>query len=382
MIKTYDVVVVGAGVFGSWTAYELVKRGHRVGLLDAYGAGNSRASSGGESRIIRMGYGAEEIYTRWAHRSLREWAALSEETGQRLFHCTGVLRLARENDSHTTATIETLRNVGVRFEELRREELAHRFPQFEFGDVDWALHEPESGVLMARRCVQEVARRVRERGGTQLTAAIEPPSGRGRLETVTTSHGEKVGAGAFVFACGPWLPRLFPELLLGRIQPTRQEVFFFGVPAADASFSSPRMPAWIDFGAEFYGLPDLEHRGFKIALDRHGPPIDPDTEERQATPGILSQTREFLARRFPAMTGAPLLETRICQYENTSNGDFLIDRHPHLENVWLVGGGSGHGFKHGPAIGEYVAELLAARVETDPRFMLRTKDTLRRRAVF
>lgn len=382
MIKTYDVVVVGAGVFGAWTAHELVKRGHRVGLLDAYGAANSRASSGDESRIIRMSYGADEIYTRWSHRSLSAWRALSEETGQRLFHCTGVLRMARENDPHTMASAETMRSVGVRFEELRREELAHRFPQIAFGEVDWALYEPESGALMARQAVQAVARRVQEKGGELRTAAIVTPEGRERLETVTTTHGEKVGAGAFVFACGPWLPKLFPERLGDRIHPTRQEVFYFGAPPGDARFSSSQMPAWIDFGAEFYGLPDLESRGFKVGLDRHGPAIDPDTEERLATPEILLQAREFLARRFPAIKDAPLLETRVCQYENTSNGDFLIDRHPEWENVWLVGGGSGHGFKHGPALGEYVAGLLLTGGATDPRFTLRTKESLRRRAVF
>ncbi|MDX2029671.1 MAG: FAD-dependent oxidoreductase [Blastocatellia bacterium] len=382
MIKTYDVIVVGAGVFGSWTAYELMKRGHRVGLLDAYGAANSRASSGDESRIIRLGYGANEIYTRWSLRSLGSWRALSEEAGQPFFQCTGVLRMAREDDPDAMASAKTLRSVGAPFEELRREELADRFPQIAFEDVDWAFYEPESGVLLARRAVQEVTRRVREGSGEMRTAAIAMPTERGRLSAVATSDGEKLGAGAFVFACGPWLPKLFPELLGGRIHPTRQEVCYFGVPAGDGRFSSPRMPAWIDFGAEFYGLPDLEGRGFKIGLDRHGPAIDPDTDERMASPEILSQTREFLARRFPALKNAPLLETRVCQYENTSNGDFLIDRHPALDNVWLVGGGSGHGFKHGPALGEYVADLLGGSAEPDPRFALSAKATFRERAVF
>jgi glycine/D-amino acid oxidase-like deaminating enzyme len=79
---------------------------------------------------------------------------------------------------------------------------------------------------------------------------------------------------------------------------------------------------------------------------------------------------------------APLLETRVCQYENTSNGDFLIDRHPAFDNVWLVGGGSGHGFKHGPALGEYVAARVVEGGPVEPRFTLATKGTVQQRAVF
>jgi len=175
---------------------------------------------------------------------------------------------------------------------------------------------------------------------------------------------------------------LFTNLLKDFIHPTRQEVFFFGTPAGDKRFSHPLMPTWIDFGAEFYGLPDLENRGFKVALDRHGEAIDPDLADRIVTPELLGEVREFLANRFPSMKGAPIVEARICQYENTSNGDFLIDRHLEFENVWLVGGGSGHGFKHGPALGEYVADKIINGGDVEKRFTLSTKEALRQRSVF
>ena len=382
MIKTFDLIVVGAGVFGAWTADELARRGRRVGLLDAYGAANTRSSSGGESRIIRMGYGADEIYTRWARHSMGAWLTLAEESGQPLFHRTGVMRLAREGDSQTRATIEVFDRLGVRFERLRGAALAARFPQIAFDADDEALYEPESGALMARRAVFEVVRRFERNGGTVLSGAVIAPRERGRLTTVTTAHGETFGAEAFVFACGPWFPKLFPELLGERIHPTRQEVFFFGIPAGETAFAPSRMPTWVDFEAGFYGMPDLESRGFKIGLDRHGPSIDPDTDERAPTPAILAEIRAFLARRFPALRDAPLLESRICQYENTSNGDFLIDRHPDLDNVWLLGGGSGHGFKHGPAISEHLADLLFAQGAAEPRFALQTKGTQPQRAVY
>lgn len=382
MKKTYDAVVVGAGVFGAWTAYHLQRAGRRVLLLDAYGAAHSRASSGGESRLIRLGYGADEIYTRWAIRALTLWQDFFAEAGRpELFQRTGVLWLARASDPYTLATRATLKRAGVKFEELARAELEDRYPQCNFGEITWALYEPESGALLARRAVQAVVEKFAQQGDL-LLEAVHAPLGTGRLQAVLTSSGAQINAPVFVFACGPWLPKLFPELLGQRIHPTRQEVYFFGAPAGDGRFAWPQLPSWIDFGAQVYGVPDLEKRGCKLALDRHGVNIDPDTAERTLTAELLLEVRQFLAVRFPALRDAPLIEARVCQYENTSNGDFLIDRHPDFENLWLVGGGSGHGFKHGPAVGEYVAERIINGGAVESRFTLATKDVVRARAVF
>jgi sarcosine oxidase len=248
--------------------------------------------------------------------------------------------------------------------------------------VNWAIYEPDSGALLARRAVQATVDSFIQGGGDYLNELIATPTGTGKLPKAITGNGEKIVADVFVFACGPWLPKVFPSLLKDKIHPTRQEVFFFGVPAGDSRFSWGRMPTWIDFGAEMYGIPDLEDRGFKVALDRHGPEIDPDIADRTITPALLNEVREFLGRRFPAMKHAPVVETRVCQYENTSTGDFLIDRHPDFDNVWLLGGGSGHGFKHGPAIGEYVAQRITEGGEIENRFSLATKQVVRNRLVF
>ena len=159
-------------------------------------------------------------------------------------------------------------------------------------------------------------------------------------------------------------------------------MLYFGVPAGDGRFSVDRLPVWIDFAAGVYGIPDLDAHGFKVGLDRHGPPIDPDTAERLVDPAAIATAREFLARRFPALVQAPLVDARVCQYENTSTGDFLIDQHPGWPAVWIVGGGSGHGFKHGPAVGSHVADLLAGRASVDPRFSLAGKTSAAARAVY
>ena len=381
--KHFDVCVVGAGAFGAWAAHALSGAGLSVLLLDSYGAANARASSGGESRVIRAGYGAEEFYTRWAVRSLGLWREFFDASGcPELFRQTGVLWLARDGDALVSDTHSTLQRLGVQVEKLTRAEMGRRYPQFDFGAVTHGLYEPEAGALLARRAVRRVVEETVKGGGEYFQASAVAPAGVGRVGALGTSDGSRLSAGAYVYACGPWLPALFPELLGGRIHATRQEVFFFGTPPGDARFSPPLMPVWVDFGAEVYGVPDLEGRGFKMALDRHGPALDPELDSRLPTAETLAEVRRLLAARFPSMCAAPLVEARVCQYENTSNGDFLIDRHPDFENVWLAGGGSGHGFKHGPALGEYVAGLIAGGSEPDERFSLATKEKFRRRAIY
>ena len=385
----YDVAVIGAGVFGVWTAYLLRRAGADVILLDAYGPGNSRASSGGESRIMRMGYGPDETYTRSAMRSLnlwREFFARVETPGlpaaQKLFRQTGVLWLARESDVYCEATSEVLTRLGVEVERLESDELRSRYPHLNFAEIAWGFLEPESGALMARRAVQAVATQAEAEGATVQLDKIEPILEEKRLDYISTAHGERISANKFVFACGPWLPKLFPVLLGKRIYVTRQEVFFFGVPAGDNRFEPEVTPIWIDFNDLAYAIPNLENRGFKIAIDAHGPEFDPDSGERVVTVEGSIAARSYLRRRVPGLATAPIVESRVCQYENTSNGDFLIDRHPDLENVWLVGGGSGHGFKHGPAIGEYVVSLLSGGGSAEPRFAFGTKQTLQHRQVY
>jgi monomeric sarcosine oxidase len=392
--NTHDVAVIGAGVFGAWTAYELCRSGKQVILVDAYGPGNSRSSSGDESRIIRMGYGADEIYTRSAQRSLERWQEFSANNNEQLFHQTGVLWLAHEDDPYSVETSETLTRLGIPLERLTTNELARRYPQIGLERIAWAMFEPASGILSARKAVQAVVAAAIKSGvefladavamsGTGVSPVGHAQDARATLEMVTTTRGHRISAATFVFACGPWLPKLFPDLLGDRIQPTRQEVYYFGAPAGDVSFTSPALPTWIDFKDEAYGLPDIEGRGVKVAIDRHGPPIDPDAADRLASAEGLVEVRRCLARRLPALRDAPVIETRVCQYENTSNGDFLIDRHPEFENVWLVGGGSGHGFKHGPAVGEYVAARIEGSEEgIEPRFSLGAKASEQKRAVY
>jgi len=380
--KNYDVAVIGAGVFGAWTAWHLAKRGKHVILLDAYGPAHSRASSGGETRIIRMGYGADELYTRWSMRSLVQWKEIFAGTGNPLFLKTSVLWLAKENDARLKQTIATLERCGVPMEKLDRSTLEKRYPQIGFEDIAAGVLETESGVLLARRAVATVVEEAVKLGVDYRVAKIETPRGAKKVEFIASSSGERISAGVYVFACGAWLGKVSPEILGNRIFPSRQEVFFFGVPAGDLRFAAPALPTWLFQDDLYYGMPDIESRGLKIAVDQHGMRVDPDTQSRIVSPEATQAAREYVGRRFPALRDAPIVETRVCQYENTSSGDFLIDRHPELESVWFAGGGSGHGFKHGPAFGEYVAGQLLDNAPTEPRFSLASKGTVQKRAVY
>jgi monomeric sarcosine oxidase len=379
-------VVVGAGVFGAWTAYELQRRGHAVTLVDQYGPASSRASSGGESRIIRAAYGPDEIYTRMAVRSLEMWSNFFAETGKPLLQRTGVLWMAKPGNANVESSRETLRKVGVDFQDLTAAELKRRYPQIRTDRDVIAIYEPASGALMAREAVEAVVESFVRAGGTYRHARAEPPKGSGRSEVLRTSDGGSLRADVFVFACGPWLGRVFPDILGNRIFPTRQEVLFFGIPPGDRRFEPPQMPVWIDFSDDrgMYGFPDLERRGFKVAFDTHGPPIDPDSANRIVSQEKIAAGRTYVADRFPALAKCPIVDSRVCQYENTSNGDFVIDRHPRFENVWIAGGGSGHGFKHGPAVGEYVMARVTGAVNppVQPRFSLASKKTEQKRSVY
>lgn len=378
-----QAVVVGAGVFGVWTAWHLADAGIRVTLVDAYGAGNSRSSSGDESRILRCGYGPDEIYSRMARRSRELWHAAQSRLGTTIWHPCGVLWMAAGEDPYTAATQQTLARGGFAVAVLDSAALRERFPQISIDGITVALFEPDGGVLTARRAVQLLAGQLETRGVTVVRGRVTAMHGSGALDAVRLADGSLIPADAFVFACGAWLPALDPDLLGARIRPTRQVVVYFGVPPGATRFGAADLPAWIDFPAGIYGVPDIEGRGVKVGIDAHGETIDPDTADRLPDAASIERARAWLALRLPALAGAPVVETRVCQYENTSTGDLLIDRHPARENVWVVGGGSGHGFKHGPAVGEIAARLvIAGATNTEPRLSFASKGRDSRRAVY
>ena len=374
IVARYDppmhVIVIGAGVFGTWTARWLRRRGASVTMVDQYGAGNSLASSGDESRVTRSAHGPDDHYPGWQRRSLDQWLQLDP----RLFVPTGVLWLARHDDGFEGASVEVLARRGIPMERLSPHEMAARWPQLSTGDLAWGLLEPEAGVLMARRAVAATARAFVEEGGHLRIGLV-------RVEGTDVLVGdERLAADAFVFAAGPWLPKLLGAVPGLELSVPQQEVIYFATPPGDSRFDAGNLPTWVEYDAAFYGLPSIEGRGFKVAPDWPGPIVDPDRQERRISDERVDASRAYLRGRMPEIAGQPVAEGRVCQYELTADTHFIIDRHPSMAAAWIVGGGSGHGFKHGPVVGEYVSALVigdesaaAELAPPDERFALRPR---------
>ena len=366
---------------GSWTALWLRRRGLDVTLVDQYAPGSNLATSGDETRVTRSAHGPDDLYPRWQRHALGQWKRLEEEAHVRLFLQSGVLWFAHRDDGFEGESVATLARLGIPFEKLDRGALAERWPQVESSDLAWGLHEPEGGVLMAKRGVMAAADLFVRDGGRLERAVVQPPSrtdgGSDRLGGVHLADGRSLRADAYVFAAGPWLARLLPDVLDGQIDVTRQELVYFATPPGDGRFDAEVMPTWVDYDAAFYGIASVEGRGFKVAPDWPGPVVDPDHEERRLSDERVEAARGLVRHRFPALADQPVSEGRICQYETTPDTHFIIGSHPAWSNAWVVGGGSGHGYKHGPTIGEYVSALVTGDESTreslgpsDDRFAL------------
>lgn len=343
-------------------------------MLDAWGPGNTRASSGGETRVIRATYGTRTVYSKMALRALELWRAYDARWHAGLFRSTGVLWMFGAGDAFGHASADALRTLDVRLESLTPAEASRRYPQIAFdAAVETVLWEPVGGYLLARRACEHVAGRFVAEGGEYRQAAVTTPirADGEPLSGVDLEDGSRVEADVFVFACGPWLGGIFPDAIGRRVIATRQEVYYFGTPAGDARFNDPALPVWIDCGERvFYGIPGNAHRGFKVADDTPGPEVDPTSAVRDASPAGIAAARRLLRTRFPTLAEAPFLGSEVCQYEATPDSHFIVDRHPAAANVWIAGGGSGHGFKMGPALGELLASCVLDGTTPDPAFQL------------
>jgi glycine/D-amino acid oxidase-like deaminating enzyme len=394
------VVVVGAGVMGAWTALWLRRAGHVVTLVDRHGPGNRLGSSGDESRITRSSHGPDRFYPVWQRRALRQWRELEQAAGETLFAEAGVVWLVSPGESFEAESLVSLTALGIPVEQWSHDQFAARVPVMRPDGVPWALYEPEAGALFARPAVSATIRQFEAEGGDVVVGRVEPPrttdggtsggagpggpsspGGPGGLDEVGLDDGRRLAADAFVFACGPWLPDLFPALLGDLIVPHRQDVMQFAVPAGDGRYGADAMPVWIDFGGSFYGFPSFDGVGLKACPDWLGPIERPDASAREVAEASIEASRAVLRKRFPALAGQPVVKTWTCFYEVTPDAHFVIDRHPDLGNVWIAGGGTGHAFKHGPVIGEYLAVLVTGDASTiaelgpsDGRFALHSRD--------
>ena len=366
-----SVVVIGAGAFGGWTALHLREMGHDVTLVDAYGPGNSRATSGDETRQIRCGYGDRLLYARSALRAMTAWREREQQFGVALLNPTGRLQLAPAWSPSLKATQATLSTLGVPFETMTDGDLRKRYPQMNPDGMGVGLLEPGAMVIRAKQAMLAVSQAFVRAGGTLRVARVQPGTVEGgRMVDLRVDDGSRLAADAFVFACGPWLPKLFPGLLGSRIQVPGRDVLYFGLPAGDLRLAFPNFPNYSE--ERYYGFASIDGRGFKVCPTSGTTSFDPDVDERIISATEVRRARAYLAQRFPSLANQPITESRVCQLENTTDEHFIIDRHPEMGNVLLAGGGSGHGFKHGPVIGQYIAKrALGEPTDADFDHMVR-----------
>ncbi len=366
-----DIVVVGAGTFGIWTALELGRLGATVAVVDAYGPGNSRSTSGGETRGVRSSYGDLPhglLWSRWANEAILRWIQWDEEGEDlllpRVFYQTGDLIMREAMVPYLRETASQWDQLGVDYEQLGPDEIGYRWPWIATEGITAALYEPNAGVVRARRAIESVAKRFELEGGkiTVARARLGRSSGRKLHDVVLDSGESSLAAATFIFALGPWFPKAFPELLGDRLRIPIGHVFYFAVP--DQRFAFPNMPSYGVPGCTGWPALGPDHRGFRVRTGGQAGD-DPDTSDRWVPPEAHERPRRILAQYFPDLVGAAINETRACHYEFGPPGNFLVDKHPDFDNVWLAGRGCAEAFKQGPVLGEYIAKRVL-EIEDDP----------------
>jgi len=358
-----DFVIVGAGAFGMWTALNLVRLGATVTVVDQYGPGNSRSTSGGETRGVRTSYGDRPHglqWGYWADEAIRRWLQWDEEGKDlllpRVFFQTGDLIMREEMEPYLEDTLTIWNTVGIEHEQFGPDEIRHRWPWIDAEGITVALYETNAGVVRARRAIESVATRFRQEGGEIriARAALGGQTGR-TLDDLALVPGESLSGSTFIFALGPWFPKFFPELMGNRLRIPMGYVFYF--QAQDTKWMYPNMPSYGVPGCTGWPALPTDDRGFRVRTGGKAAD-DPDTSDRWPDLEAQERPRQIIERYFPELIGAPLNETRACHYELGPTRNFLVDRHPDFDNVWLTGSGCAEAFKQGPVLGEYIAKRV------------------------
>lgn len=374
--KNGKAVVVGAGAFGGWAALLLQRKGFNVTLIDQFGAGNNQSSSGGETRVIRAFYGNQQIYFDLTLRAIDLWKENEPLMKNKILVQNGLLVfVTQEKDPSVEASIQMYKNAGLSFEKWSAKDAAKKWPQINTADLNHVMFDETAGYLLSRKGCQEVSDLFVKEGGKYVQHQVKDYRlNAGKCTDITLSDGTKMEADEFLFAPGPWMIRLFPSLSK-KIRITRQVVFYFAPPDGESDIMDNKLPCWFNINSkgvvDLYGIPGNEHRGFKAAGELTDVINDKfDTYDRYYKPEELKFVQDIVARRFPKMKGRPLIEDRVCQYTETPDSDFILDKHPEAKNLWILGGGSGHGYKMGASMGELATQMIAGEKDIHPTFAI------------
>lgn len=371
MGRTTTAVVVGAGIAGASTALSLRREGIDVTLIDAWEPGHAAAASGGEHRILRASHGADELYARWSREARLGWLRLNEEAGEELFVQSGAVVLAKAGHTEwEDASRDVLARLGIPHFVAGAEELGPRLPVLDAAGLVYGLWEPEAGFIYAGRATAATVRQLVREGGRVR---------RGRVRTDgserPTLDGQPIRADLVVMACGAWMGDLFPRTLRRMLEVVRQNIIMISPPPGDARYDHESFPCWIDHGNSAFGIPAAGGYGFKAAIVWRQLAIDLERDDRVVDATTIARTRRYIATRFPGLADRPISGTAVGQIANTADTHFIIDHHPDHPDLLLVAGDSGHLFKHGPALGDFVTSLALGRHATDSRFRIGSRGT-------
>lgn len=357
--------VAGGGIFGLGAALELRRRGHEVTLVDPGPLPHPLAESTDISKIVRLDYGPDLLYTELAERSLEGWRRWDEGEQRPLFHETGIALLTRgpmEPGSFEHASLTLLEARGHRALRLSGAEIARRFPAYRPGAFQGGYVNPQGGWVESGAVIARLVDRARAAGVAVATGcAARSIEDRGRSTDLVLADGARVAADLVVLASGAWAALLCPSIA-GALTPSGQPVFHLR-PRDPSLYAADRFPVFCADIARtgYYGFPIT---GGLVKVANHGPgtPVDMRGDARAVPEADERALRAFLADALPDLASAPIAARRLCVYGDTADGHFWIARDPDRPRVLVATGGSGHAFKFGPVLGELVADAAEDRL--------------------
>ena len=360
-----SISVIGGGVFGMTAAWELSRRGWDVTVVDPGPIPRPTAATTDVSKVIRMDYGADELYTEMGEAALAGWDHWNASWERPLYHEDGFLLLARQRMAPGEFEYESfvlLERRGHPVRRLSRDEQMRMFPAWSAARYSDGYFNRRAGWAESAQVLSRVAREAREAGarireGVSFVHLLEQ---RDVVIGVRTSDGEDLRADIVLVAAGAWTPALLPSL--GTVMWATGQPVIHVDAGADARWRPPQFPVWAaDISRTgWYGFPALPNGALKIGHHGAGRRVHPD-EPRDVLTADIARVREFLRQSLPDLQDAPVCEAHLCLYCDTFDGDFWIDHDPDRRGLVVAAGDSGHGFKFAPILGALIADVIERR---------------------
>lgn len=338
--------------------WQLAEAGVSTVGFEQYGVGHDRAAAGGESRIFRTAYLEGPQYVPLLSRAHELWGRLESESGRALLTLNGGLMIGPHDSEEIVNVLASAQRYDLPYEVLEPQAMAERYPQHRLQPGEIAVLDRRAGVLRPEFAVRAAVQCALGRGASVVT-------GTRVLEIDPDPYGVRVRAGdrdyrfeQVVVTAGPWTGRFAPELD-GSV--SAEELVMTWYPARDVEAYTPdRFPVFIRAGGEYgaFGIPTLDGGSVKVAA--HAPYArlqSADALDRNVDPQLLDPINETVANTLPGLDPYPV---RVSAYMDayTADGHGLVGAMPGAENVWVLGGFSGHGFKMSPAFGQIAADLV------------------------